>query len=82
MTNKWRPIDTAPTDGTDFLAYLTNRRVVILCASIGVKRNSPYSWWSMGLGIAIPYEKSHKNVDWDELTVRATHWMPLPDDPE
>ena len=66
----WHPIDTAPKDGTMFLAYYGKKR----CGpSVGAMQ------WAI-------WEKDHNQrrfYSWTTLTEseRATHWMPLPSPP-
>lgn len=40
--SSWQPIDTAPKDGTDILAYLGKGRVGVVCWW-----DSPPGWYSM-----------------------------------
>lgn len=74
----WQPIETAPRDGTQFLALLSNGWYELLRSpKIGA---GDYCWWS-GLGrLSIPIVETHpKNMDWEKSrTILATHWMPLP----
>ena len=79
MTDAWQPTETAPTDGEPFLAELSNGWVVVLYATVAVRRNYRYSWWG-GNGVRIPYEPTHPaDTDWSETcTIRLTGWQPLP----
>lgn len=80
MGSEWRDIETAPKDGTPFLAALTSGHSTILWATEGVRKNWKYSWWG-GHVADVPYEPSHPlNTDWSN-TQRATHWQPLPSPP-
>lgn len=80
--DEWQPIETAPKDGTRFLAALNNGRVTLLSANSAVERGSRFSWWKCPEGFAVPYEPSHRKADWAETTSRAQYWMPLPAHPE
>lgn len=63
---QWQPIETAPKDGTEILAY-------------GRKQDGAYfvafeygDWWCAG-----PWDEG-----WCELNHAPTHWMPLPEPPK
>lgn len=79
---EWQPIETAPKDGTKFLAMLSNGWYEIL--SSPVEMDGYYDWWSAMGGVDIPIVESHpKNTDWSKSnTILATHWMPLPEPPK
>jgi hypothetical protein len=74
--NQWKPIETAPRDGTQFLAALSNGWTAILNEVRGWDR---YAWYQGG-GTNIPVARTHKA---DSLTgsILATHWRPLPSPP-
>ena len=75
----WQPISTAPTDNTEFLAYLTNGWIVIMNGAFdGTAR---YEWWHVSGNLSIPYEPSHPKGSLVD-SMRATHWHPLPTPPE
>lgn len=67
----WRPIETAPKDGTAFLAYLPNRDGWVARQDITILH---YSGWGGGV-----WEDQSclgkRHLD------EPTHWAPLPDAP-
>lgn len=69
---KWRPIETAPRDGTVLLTFNPDLWVgrVIFDARIRMARWSvdADTWYIQGVNSTIPLE--------------PTHWMPLPQPPE
>lgn len=92
--SEWRPIESAPKDGTKFLAFGLghgNSVVAFQC------REEPFPtqaiiWWGwiddfdevdVGGGL---YKKVPKrfNEDWrgDVFGFKPTHWMPLPEPPK
>lgn len=68
----WRPADTAPRDGKDFLALLSNDWCVILC---DVSRADKYGWWQSAAKISVPIEVTHDDIS---DCIRLVGWMPLP----
>lgn len=68
----WQPIDTAPKDGSLFLA----------CNIDPAVKNPSVIYWEFGsgpFGIAPHWRDStHHSVGYNEFT----HWMPLPEPPE
>jgi hypothetical protein len=71
----WEPIETAPKDGAEFLAMLSNGWYSLLRA----RSTDRYSYW-VGSGEAPPIVETHPaDTDWDKnYTILATHWRPLP----
>lgn len=74
----WLPIETAPRDGTPFLAALSNGDGALLWAPHGLQRASPrYLWWC---GTAtwpdLPVVDTHPPGMAFEIV--ATHWRPFP----
>lgn len=69
----WRPIDTAPTDGTPLL---------LICAS-AYSPTATEGWWMNGHGGEGWYHYSRPEEKWHGGVVRwfPTHWMPLPPPP-
>lgn len=68
----WRPIETAPKDGTHFLAYgpAAYEARMVMAVMSWVK---PYNMWAM----------SHVGGwEYDEDLQDPSHWMPLPEPPE
>lgn len=79
----WQPIETAPKDGTQFLAMLSNGWFDLLRAPPAYSGAWPKGWpylnWSGRQ--SPPMEETHPpETDWS-TTVRATHWQPLPPPP-
>lgn len=72
MESQWKPIETAPQDGSDFLAgYSIN-----IGGGVAYPIMTVCTW--------LPehhqdYDGYHICVCWDHTPMRfATHWMPLP----
>lgn len=72
-TERWQPIETAPKDGTKFLAY---RPLAHMTHDLHIKivRGVPnnYGCWES----TVPSGYSFENFT--DGACRATHWMPLP----
>jgi hypothetical protein len=64
---EWKPIETAPKDGTDIILFLDG--VVI------------QGWWA-GAGWEVVSLFSHGCGCCSSMNEPATHWMPLPKPPE
>ncbi|WP_417070760.1 hypothetical protein [Niveibacterium terrae] len=64
----WRPIDTAPKDGTRVLLWWANATRIGWCAGIGASRDGG-DWWRVPSMEVSP-------------TGRPNLWMPLPDGPD
>lgn len=65
----WKPIDTAPRDGTHVLVFIPlARRIEIAFCHGEMPKRSGFSGWATNEG---------------DLTEEAapTHWMPLPEPP-
>lgn len=76
MTDEWRPIETAPRDGTHILMYSADAMLPRMFLA----------FWSL-----YPSEYMQANgIDgewsytWEaqEVEVEPTHWMPLPEPPK
>jgi hypothetical protein len=63
--SEWRPIETAPPDGREILAWIVKPDGSDLGVSI-IQRDIDDEWIELGTNLA-PY--------------RPTHWMPLPVSP-
>ncbi len=65
----WQPIKTAPKDGTQIVLFLEDKQ----CA-IGeyVTQKDGFAAW----------ELFHTEDSAYYLSIRATHWMPLPEPPD
>jgi len=81
--SEWKPIETAPKDGTRVLVHgFWDDRAAKHC------RGEPYmtigawsSFMSGGTGHHWMYEGCLGDVDADHICVTFTHWMPLPPPP-
>lgn len=63
---QWQPIETAPKDGDEILAWNPYGAVV---ASWQKWPNTAGGYWSTGCGCE------------NDRAVKVTHWMPLPEPP-
>jgi len=74
---EWQPIDTAPKDGTKFLAALSSGWILIMHEVQG--RDGLYQWYATQGNTDVPIMRTHPGT----LPNRpiATHWMPLPPPP-
>lgn len=82
QTTVWRPIETAPRDGTEFLAATNHGRVMVLSAPQSAAHGARYLWWRVsGRDGAIPIEDTHAPGSFKPDATLATHWMPLPEPP-
>lgn len=77
----WQPIETAPRDGTQFLALLSNGWYALL--SDRSNEGWPYQWWTSAGNVSLPIVETHPaDTDWSKThTILATHWMHLPPPP-
>ena len=68
---KWQPIETAPRDGTEFLAFKPSSFGPIIVVCEWLDEDHP------------DYDGETPHVTWDFSGFwDATHWMPLPQPPE
>lgn len=76
----WQPIETAPKDGTQFLAVLSNGWYALLRSPRPFEPKSRYQYWT-GTGETPPIVETHPDsTEWGErYIILATHWMPLPE---
>jgi hypothetical protein len=67
LEREWRSIETAPRDGTLFLAYVPDSSIleIVFC-----RRDEDDEDWMMDWG-------NERTV----IDIPVTHWMPLPDAP-
>jgi uncharacterized C2H2 Zn-finger protein len=72
---RWRPIATAPKDGTEVLLYCPKRGTTVRGRWSDERyANKPRPYWT-----------HDRERIWGKLDTRAdqpTHWMPLPPPPE
>lgn len=74
----WQPIETAPRKGEEFLAYLSNGWIMILSEPHDIHN---FSWYKTSSHTDVPIVRTHAEGTCDD-SIRATHWMPLPEAPE
>ena len=68
----WQPIETAPTDGTDFVAW--NGRRAYMC-----RRQAYYDKWPhQDGGPTYRYDWSEISHDAIRPGMKPSHWIPLP----
>lgn len=82
---QWQPIETAPKNGTQFLALVSNGWYALVRApALGIKEGWPFLWWQTSSHQSFPVVETHPaDTDWSEHhTLLLTHWMPLPPAPE
>lgn len=78
--SEWQPIETAPKDGTEFLAALSNDWVIIISE---VPNWDRYAWYRTSTNVSIPVARTHEPSSLkDGNCLLATHWMPLPQPPK
>ncbi len=82
--SEWQPIETAPRDGTQFLALLSNGWYALVSAPVqGLTEGWPYQWWRSSDRQSYPVVDTHPaDYDWSSsYTLLLTHWQPLPAPP-
>ena len=69
--SEWKPIKTAPKDGSQFLAYSEQTGDIGICSrhDPGGEARNPRHHYEAWL------------VDYDHPDAKPTHWMPLPPPP-
>lgn len=80
----WQPIETAPRDGTQFLALVSNGWYALARAPADALREGwSYQWWVTGDRQSYPIVETHStDTDWEATySLLLTHWMPLPEAP-
>ena len=68
----WQPIETAPKDGTKFLAYWPDVH--------GNQSESVVTTWHEQYSYLL--NAFHTPYDSEDWTNAPTHWMPLPEPPK
>lgn len=69
--SEWQPIETAPMDGTEFLAFKASEFGPVICVCTWIDSDHP------------DYDGDTPHVCWDHSGFwDATHWMPLPEPPK
>jgi hypothetical protein len=75
----WQPIATAPTDGTEFLAYDSVARKCDVC--VMVQFGGPKGrWWCDP--VQSDGEMGPSTDEFGYGAENITHWMPLPEPPK
>lgn len=69
--DKWRKIDTAPVDGTEFLAYDPVAKKFDVCAALA----SP--WHHDNRIESTQLDGEFGPGEWEFRAERATHWHPI-----
>lgn len=78
----WQPIETAPKDGTEFLALASNGWYVLASAPAeAIKEGWPYAWWRTSGGTRYPVVETHPANSLSDTGLLLTHWQPLPAPP-
>lgn len=80
LINEWNPMETAPRDGTEFLAVLSNGWVVIMSETPN-HGNYRYDWYRVQGNISVPIERTHPAGSLKN-SLTAKGWKPMPEIPE
>jgi hypothetical protein len=70
--SEWRPIETAPKDGTEFMAWLNLLTVNVF---------EPRCRFDPDSGAFQVWERIDYDMDGWESGYTASHWMPIPPPP-
>lgn len=73
VDDDWQDIKTAPQDGTQFLATLSNGWVVILSE---IPNSKHCSWYRASCSMSVPVARTHPEGSLDECLV-AICWKPM-----
>lgn len=77
--SKWQDISTAPRDGSQFLALVSNGWKLIASSPHRMKRGAYYTWWAGGDLRNFPIVDTFpEGYDFSE-TELLVKWMPLPE---
>ena len=76
----WRPIETAPKDGTIIIGYEVKQdRIGVSLVSWHEGKST--KGWVQSVGAEIKDGKRVHDDNWKLIGLTVTHWMPLPDPP-
>jgi hypothetical protein len=76
---EWKPIETAPKDGTPFLTFSADAARDPSVSALGTK-GTPVLAMAWVMGDPSPIDE---HGDWRDINCyEPTHWMPLPPAPE
>lgn len=86
--SEWQTIETAPKDGTPFLAY-TPSKIEREYIAAYICDNYALCVWNHGAWCAVEAEDNGYAggemtgwcEDWELVRIDPTHWMPLPEPP-
>ena len=79
----WKPIETAPTDGTPFIGIQTFKNSKLVAMAI-VKKNDklPDKVWQCCVSVSI-FESGTLDGEGAQAGLPfLTHWMPIPETPK
>ena len=72
--NNWRPIETAPKDGTQILGFDEWEGINVCywidCSEVWEQRDTKYGW-----------ARYYDSTEMSYVTFEPTHWQPLPEPP-
>lgn len=88
--SKWKPIETAPKDGTWLLGCNNRGNIAVIIWSTSALRRRKYPTtkddydirrqFDCGEGWIFPFSTGEVSAFWEET--RVTHWQPLPEPPQ
>jgi len=76
----WQPIETAPKDGTEFLAYDSATKKFDVCIMENWRVGPGQSQWICS-AVQIDGENGPLSSEFGYDDKAITHWMPLPEPP-
>ncbi|MEL6663624.1 MAG: hypothetical protein AAFR33_11545 [Pseudomonadota bacterium] len=80
---EWKPIETAPKDGTLFLGFVQHTTGSATRTCTARAPDNPdwdYSWWKLGCDVSAPIEETHRGLE--DGYWRLSYWQPLPSPPD
>jgi hypothetical protein len=73
---EWQPIETAPKDGTEFMAYDMRTKKMDVCIMQDTR-----AWGWVGCPVQSDGEYGPSEDEFGYHLTDITHWMPLPSPP-